>query len=448
MTLHDLLDDVARSEPVGAPGLAERAWADGRRRRRQARAAVAVAAALALVALVVPGLSAELPVPQVARSSADGVDGHPDRISRQWWLRELPDRPGPLAALLQTVEERGSYDEPSGWQAVRADGHRWRLPGTATDDQVPALSRDGLLLAYLESDNGPLVVRDLGSGARAVVPEIGGHIPPPSGVVPARYQQQAQSPSHWSPDGRHLLLIGAREDHLLLDVSGGTVEPLPRTLGQPAGWLGDDRIVWLHGGGDGTGTGSAPVRARTTDLRGKQVADLALPGTQGWFVHQSLGVVSGDGQRLAVLSDGSGSTSTLHRFFLDGGLPFAEPVPVDAQSCGMAWGTTSLFGPVLPARDEKQRFLAVEARAADTEPHTVVEPAIGGRCLVWAADAVDGPARGPLQWLLGTDQSTLAWWWRELLALTLTLALALAGAGVATATAVRRRRAEPAASAG
>jgi hypothetical protein len=423
MTLPELLDDLARSEPVAeTPDLAARAWAGGRRRRRlaQVRGAVSVAAALAVVALLVPGVPAELPAGGFARSSSSaGVDGHPERIGRQWWVRQLPDRSGPMAALLTAENDR--------WYVVRADGHRWRLP--AEDDveggQVAGLSPDGRVLAYLPSRSGPYVVHDLVSGRRTEFPEIYGHF---AQIPDKPFQVHSQTPVHFSPDGRHLLLQPAEDAMLLLDVEGGVPRRLER-FGALAGWAGSDRLVWLRETFPRPEP-AVPLRAVITDLDGEVIADVPLEGTAGLSVNQWSGVVSPDGERMAVVTEEGLANGVVRQHSLANGARAAADVQVDVFTpCGPAWGGDRL---VVPTYGSPGDVLAREVVGPEAARFTTVAGSIGGSCLIWAADAVAGPPRGG--GLLGAGTHPLLWWWREL------LLVAVAAAGLIVLLVRRRRR--------
>ena len=90
--LHDPLSDLVTEVPhhMATDDLCRDAWRAGRRRRLRRRAAVAGAAA-AVVALIAPS------VPQAAEwvrsvepagsRPSPAVDGYPQRIGHQWWLR-------------------------------------------------------------------------------------------------------------------------------------------------------------------------------------------------------------------------------------------------------------------------------------------------------------------------------------------------------------------------
>lgn len=388
-TLSDLLDDVARAEPVVAPDLGRRAWRQGRRDlvRERVGAGAAVAAVLALLALVAP--VAGIPVEAPLADRATAVTGYPEQVGRQLWVRELPDRPGPVAALLQAPR----FDDPvGGWYAVAPDGHRWRLPGTAYDDQVPALSRDGRLLAHLLSQDGPLVVHDLVTGERRTFPEFGGHA---AFELAQPYQQTGQSPALFSPDGRHLLLTGwagrGEGGRLLLDVASGDVVPLEGDdLGFPAGWVGDDRIVWLGGAGP---QGEQPRRstATTTDLTGRVLSRVPLPGAQAG--DQWAGLASPDGRSLLVLSDGSfGSDAAVRRYELPSGRLVAQ-TPLEVETCGKAWPARR--GPVVTRHDD-DALAVVALDGGGTSEVARVDASVGGHCLLWAADALNGKPHGGL----------------------------------------------------
>ena len=393
--LHDLLDDLAESGRPDARRLGELAWTGGRARRRRRRAltaATAGAAGLVVLLLLGPvlaGTRPPLPGPSFARPSASAVEGHPERIGRQWWVRGLPDRPGPVAALLQTVEEHETHDEPDGWHAVAADGHRWRVPSTASDQFPPALSPDGRLLGGLTADEGPYVVRDLVSGERTVFEEVGGDL---ESTPAARRRIGVQQPSSWSPDGRRIAVEGGG-GVTLLDTVTGTSSVLPRT-GPFVGFAGPDRLAWLvDERGDPTAAGDraeGPVRLVLTDLDGRTVQDVELRPSRGPlpFIGQWSREVSADGAVLAVVDE-----QQARRFSAADGSELAAPVPVEQVStCGAAFGVTSATL-VVPTLSADGQLVAQRVDASSTRPQTVVAESVAGRCLVWAAAALDGPAR-------------------------------------------------------
>jgi hypothetical protein len=412
--LRELLEELAAGEPAPAPGLAERAWAGGRRRRRRSRlqVAVAAAAALALVALVTPGLPASVGVPQFAGRGAAGVEGYPERIGRQWWIRELPDRPGPVAAVL---ESSGS------WYAVRADGHRWRLPGRA-GLQVPALSRDGRMLGYLAGVDGPYVLHDLVDGRREVLQELYGGGRRGAG---GPHQLGLGSLGRWSPDGRRLLLAAA-QGMLLVDAANGQVRHLSPSHGLLMGWVGDDRIAWL--GASGPGGNSMPLAIGITDLRGTVESTVPLRGSEGLSVRPV--ALRLDGSEMALLIDKDELTDEedMIRFRLPSGTLVQERVQVEASvTCGFAYSPQgTLVLSVTPPSG--QHATVMEVTTAGVHPFTAVAPSVQAHCVHWASDALVGPARGG--GLLGTNDAAWTWWWREIL---------LAAVGLVAAAAFLRR---------
>lgn len=418
MTLSELFDDLA-AQPATPPGLADRAWTAGRARRRS-RVVTRAGVGLALVgvlALLLPSAGVPL-TPTPATGSDVGVTSHPERIGRQWWVRDLPDRPGPMAALLK---EFVGQDEPAHWQAVRADGHRFSLPEVAhRTDQYPTLSPDGRLLGYLETEEGPYVVHDLVNGERRRFAGIGDN----RAAGQARYGRSGQGPAFFSPDGRWLLTTafdrraGDSSVLLLLDAVDGSVTVSPR-LGQPAGWAADDRFVLLT---DSSFDEQRSLRYATVDIQGRTVAEVDLAGTEGMFPTQWGAVVAGDGRRLALVLDGE----SVQRFDLVTGQALEQPVPVDvAHPCSATWGERL----VVPVRGGAE---SITVEPGQDRPITLLSPSIEASCLLWAADAVDGPAGGA--GLLGSVDATWAWWWKELVLAVLVAAVLVAGG------ALRRQR--------
>ena len=422
-SLPDLLDELAGSTPPPAVD-AGAAWADGRRQRRRRFVvrAGAVAIVVALVALVVPTLHLSERVPTYARPSGAVVDGHPARIGRQWLVRDLPDRPGPLAALLSVSVPQG------GWDAVRSDGHRWHLPevfsASGTD---PILSPDGTLLGSLAGPDGPFVLHDLVSGRRTELGELGD-----SGVYQRRstYGLYPQTPAAWSPDGRQVLLSAfsrspQRSGYVLLDIRSGRVRvvAIPTGARYLAGWTASDEVAWI-----GEGQPREDVALVLADVTGRTVRRVPLRATS---TVRDLSQFSARVQRSTatlLLSSPAADehVGTLRRFSLATGAQTAPPVEADTwSSCGVAAGARRLVAPLGPGGPA----LAGEVHGGDVRPFTVAWPGLGASCLVWATRAVDGPARGA--GLLGTSTAGWTWWWKE---------LALGGAVLVGAAVLWRRR--------
>jgi hypothetical protein len=412
--LRELFDDLVVQVPeaVAPPELAERAYAGSRRRRRaralrvvSVAASVVLLAALVLPTAVVPELRA-----LSGRPGSKGVDGYPRRIDRQWIIRNLPDRPGPIAALLDTYhEERHAWTEPDGWYAVNERGHRWRIPdGGDRTDQYPNLSRDGRWLGRLSGNDGPYVLHDLVTGRRVEFPQIGsnrGDATPPLMVY-------SQSPGFWSPDSRRLLLSGSTRSGstssmLLLDAESGSLTAIART-GHLAGWSGNDRIIWL----DSHGRGEAPQRINLveTDTRGAPLRRAQLRPADPWSdsLSQWSGSVSADGRRVAVANDSRPESVRL--FSVDTGLQLGAelPVPDLVTPCSLAWAGNDVVAPMHPYDGV---FAAKRLGSVRDNPLVVVSPRVGAHCTIWASDAIGGSPRGG--WLLRTSTAGWTWWWRE-----------------------------------
>ncbi|HYF74624.1 MAG TPA: hypothetical protein VD864_17475, partial [Nocardioides sp.] len=163
--LHGRLDDLVADVPAHVVPDPRRAWAAGARRRltRRIGASVAVVVLVALTAGLVGVLPRSADVPP-ADSESRGVDGYPSRIEKPWLLRDLPDRPGPLAAVLETGA--------SEWLAASSDGDVWRVPQEDPSDSFPpALSADGRMIGYL-TGHTTYVLRDLVTGEETSFPEV------------------------------------------------------------------------------------------------------------------------------------------------------------------------------------------------------------------------------------------------------------------------------------
>ena len=114
---------------------------------------------MVLVALAGTGVtllprSAEVPPADGERGA--GVDGYPSHVEKSWFDRDLPSRPGPLAAVAELSDSR--------FLAISPHGDVWRIPqDEKVRDFFPALSADGRLLGYLRGPS-TFVVRDLVDG--------------------------------------------------------------------------------------------------------------------------------------------------------------------------------------------------------------------------------------------------------------------------------------------
>jgi hypothetical protein len=433
--LRDALDDlVTEVAPHVAPAdLGPRAWLAGRRRRvrRRLTRGLLVAAAAILAVAVTPVVGDLRSLHSPADADDRGVGGYPQRIGHQWWIRTLPDRPGPVAALV----EAGPDDGPILWYAVTETGHRWRLPAPLTGNDIyPAVSRDGRRIGYLLGDRGPYVIHDLVAGTRTEFAGIGSNLWP---IVTA-YYVAGQFPSFWSPDGRRVAQgAGSRDDSgsggaVVLNVDG-SVTFVPGGEGDAgkghlAGWVGSDALLWVKFPPFGEITSGATVVATVTGLDGQPRRTITLSPSSPWqgnFAGQWTGTASPDGRELLIIED-TPAGPTVRRFSLLDGRETADPASLPTLGmCAAGWAGST---PTVPIYDE---VTAATAVVHDGELRTVVavEPSVGARCFIWAGEALSGEAHGGL---LGTSTAWWTWWMREMAA-----ALALAGAGV---WAVRRWR--------
>ncbi|MEV4411149.1 hypothetical protein [Catellatospora sp. NPDC049609] len=427
----DLVEDVAPF--VVADDLGATAWRTGRRRRSRrllARSALVVAATALAAAALLPGLAGTraLPPEPADRGTGPGVTGHPTRIEDPWLLDDLPDRPGPAAALLSVV----GRDNAIGWRVVAASGHSWRLSRhySAGGDR-PTLSPDGRYLAYRTEKGWPYVIHDLVEGRRIVFR----HQPAP-GQDGTSYLVSGESPTYWSPDGTRLLVpafsFEAQDGVLVLDVDGTErFTPAPGEAGGSpnaapwlsAGWADDRTPAWVRLSRTQDRAGRE-VTVQLTDLAGARVRSLALrPATpwQGDFPEQWTATVSPDGRELLVLDDVSGGAVLARRFAMADGAELGTGVRVDGSPrCGTSWvGSTPAIAVAVP---NGSRGGASTALLEPAGPRRVVavDPALDSRCLVWAADALAGEAR---RGLFGMDAWALTWRWRELLVGALAMAV-------------------------
>lgn len=437
--LRDSLSDLVREVPehVVPDDLAHRAWAAGRRRRwrRRATAAGVAAAVLAVVGSSIMPAAEWMQTVQPAGSQGERVvDGYPQRIGHQWWVRELPDRPGPMAGIFVRTPAEPSDSSEDEWIAVSETGHQWRIPtAQSSGAHAPTLSSTGRYLGYFPHDRRPpFVVHDLVSGERTVLRDVWPH-----GTGEGHPNMiHWQTPAFWAPDDSRVLLFtvsGPVDDNLLLTPKG-QIEHV-RAGGYPAGWVGTDHLAFLsYDERDNGGVTRATITVVDTSGAVKKRVDLDLPRafrqTSGGLSQWSA-VASPDGRSVAVLLDDS-PDSSVYRFSLQNGSLLSGPVYVNGAGdiCALGWSGQQPVVPTYP--DQANGALAV---LAGSRPHAMVvsQPSLHAGCLTLAASAGNGDPHGGL---FGTSTSWWSWWWKEAL---------LAGAAVVTLVwtlrrAVARRR--------
>ncbi|WP_155372701.1 TolB-like translocation protein [Catellatospora vulcania] len=418
--LSDAFDDLtAEVAPfVVRDDLGRTAWRAGRRRRTRrllTTSSLAVTALAVLAMTVLPWAGG--PRALTPAGGEAGVTGYPQRIGHQWWIGELPERPGPVAGLVEIVDQESETD---GWHVFSEHGHLWRLaPHFGGTGDWPALSPDGRRLGYLTDQDGPYVIRDLATGRTTSFPSIG------DATIgrPSAYLVAGQSPNFWSPDGAHLLLHASlppvTPGAAILGMDG-SVRFAPRNdLGHPAGWAGDDRLVWVKATGDDPAAPGYAVTATTTDLAGAPVGAVTLRPADGWrqdgHLNQWSPATSPDGTELLVseyLSAGE-DRAAVRRFSLsDGGERGSATVDHVTTPCGASWAGDVPAVPLnLPDTGEGYASTVLLEPAG---PRRVVtaDPELDTRCLIWAAGALAGEPHG---WPFGLATPWWTWWWREIL---------------------------------
>lgn len=429
--IHDLLKDHVVDVPRQLHLDSESAWRAGRRRRLRARvgAVSVVVIFAALLATTVFGLLPKAAIVGPADSNGRvGVDGYPQRIAKPWWIRDLPERPEPLAGLLHT---------PQGWLAVSAQGHVWDLPEQRPGlEVVPALSLDGTRLAYLKGKPlaTQMVIVDLVTGAQTSFPDVLG----PDASRPRRYRVVGQQPSWFSPNGQSVLVAGNARDqddptrYLILSVDG-EVRPLTVPAeGFIAGWVDNDSVAFY--------TYTAPGRGTVTvrDLQGRvertvDVPELGAVDTVNGLVDQWTASLSPQGDRLAVNESLEGNTRRTAVVDLTTGNQISNGfVELAAQGCPVVWRDDNLLVPGTTEAGEpsvlhpESGVLRLRSTTSGTGTDLIVaDTRLGVACSVWAADATAGEEHlGLTGTLFGTSDLRLWWYWREaLVVLTLSGAL-------------------------
>lgn len=417
--LHDRFEDLVADAPTYVVPDARAAWAAGARRRTRHRfgVAAAVVGVLALVASAVTWLPRTVD-PAPADPDGAGVEGYPSRVDEPWVERDLPDRPGPLAGVLQL--------ENQSFRAVSRTGRTWVVPQDEFSVGGPiALSSDGIKLAY-RADRKHFVLRDLASGSVEVVDSEGNVDGATKSEPKVHYWIYEEAPAFWSPHGDRVFVYGAfgGPGYAALLVGGDATAavPAPEVRGEhmawPAGWTPTGDLVWLAGEYDADSARWATVVVTTTTGEEVRRVDLKLPdGIR--LAGQWAGSVSPDGQRLLVVNEGSGDSPLFS--LVDGNL--VDEVTAQFPDCPMSWAG--------------DRPRPTDAR----QPEIMVEPTFAATCEFWASDALAGSAhRGLGGRVFGDSNEWLSWHWQEVALGALTVSTLAAALLVVLRK--RRRRAD------
>jgi hypothetical protein len=420
---HDLLDDLLADVPRHVGADPRRAWRTGSRRRRRQYAAegLAIAAAVAAVAWGLAQLHDRTPVQPAGHQV--GLDGHPAVVPRPFFAQDLPDRPGPLAGLLEHDGE---------WLGVDQNGRTWRIemnPGSS-----PALSDDGNHLGRLVPTGRHTAVYEtvnLTTGVRTTYDVVGnGNTENGRPLTDQPYFAGIQQPAYWSPDGTRLLVpgggMGSGPPSALL-LEDGTAREVVHP-GIPVGWASPTQLVWLSYAG---------TRAQITDLTGATLRNVPMATTTPIHgVDQYSGRVSPDGTRLAVIDvEGPGPDHPLSTFSLlarpSGGATSLPSVRGAEEECPLTWHGNQVAAWTTGGLRDQAAAGPREVVAVSERWHGAVS------CGTWAADAMAGSAQagpGLTEWRYWP----LWYWWRQL-----AIALAAVVVAVAALRAHRRRAREP-----
>ncbi len=220
--------------------------------------------------------------PEISSEETPVSSGQPCLTLESWQqaLDAPAALPDGLAGRLLVVENTGQLMPQL--SLVNLDG---------SDQQMlviggwPALSSDGSMLAYIESDGAGLMLLDVASGGTQLVP----------GTVTADYHPE------WSPDGQWLAFVRSNDGLYISQPDGSGLRQVADAskIRFLAGWLPDNRtLVMASLVAEGT-------QVQTLDVESGAVTDLFLiDNVKGGFIQ-----LSPDGQRLAFSEMVFGATS-------------------------------------------------------------------------------------------------------------------------------------------
>ncbi|MCB0908619.1 MAG: hypothetical protein KDB63_16050 [Nocardioidaceae bacterium] len=356
-----------------------------------------LAAVLLLAASLVPGVA-----PRLAGLLPDD-GGFPQRTGFIRGAPMLPDKPGPLAAIV------GDNNFGAGsLEAVTSTGRAFTLPASADG----TLSPDGRLLVTPGSRR--IVVRDLSSGETREVSTT----------------RSVRSAGIWRGDGGQLLvwLSGTRHGFVaVLDVGTGRLAASTVT-GRPVGFLKDGTLVAVR-------TTSAGIQVVTLDQALTVLATVDLSPVDGWASGgPNDSGVTPDG--LLLTREGPDDGRILLRTFsvTDGSEAGRISTEIDAEEvsygCPMGWRGND---PVLITKSYGSQAKALQIHPdGSTTQLMAIHHRMQSYCVTFAAEALEA---GPRWALLGTNDDVWTWYWRPLL-----LVLLLTAGPLTWSMLSRRRR--------
>jgi hypothetical protein len=243
---------------------------------------------------------------------------------------------------------------------------------------------------------------------------------------------QAQVPSYWNARGDRVFVPsdGSSSDAGVVLGLDGTEVVVTRGPGSfPYGWMGD-QLVSLYPRPAGSGTAFELQTWRAGGDWTPTGIVISVPGyAADRGIDQFTGSISPDATRLAIAVQTATSDSVVEVRTYDlpsgGSVSWREADPTTERvdtgdvsvprregSCPMVWQSglplTQLFGadPDATGGLELRRWLP----SGSSQPVTVAEDRVGGRCMLWATEALEGsPTWSPF----GTSTGWLTWWWRE-----------------------------------
>ncbi|MEO7268420.1 MAG: hypothetical protein ABIW49_04350 [Knoellia sp.] len=417
------------ADPVGGP------WRRGRRRRlvRGTATAAGTLAVLAVVASLVLGTSKLLPDQLLPADGGQrtGVTAYPQRIGHQWWTRELGDKAGPIAALVQVG---AGTPEGSRWQAVSADGGRHELVGSGGGgggEARPAVSANGQRIAYLQMPSNTWVIHDLRTGDRWSFPEIK---LPPAEIRPwtpdgDSHALDMQSPAVFSPSGE-VMFVSTADGPVVLDPTRGSVRVV-NGMTQAIGWIDNDRLVGRFVGAEPSPSTSDTavdvlVWSRTTgQLSTLGRVELGQLPVDGFLDGQWWGTVRADRTLWLCVSGEADGVRSLAGV----SLPDLTPVDLAGEAAPtLSWQETTrrlgeAYAPIgegIAWRRERPLMLGEDfdglhvrpaLAAGPTPTTTAIDDFVGVSRVIWAQNALEG---SPSSSLLGTSTGWWTWWWKEL----------------------------------